>query len=171
VHLATHVLRSRELAARVDLALSLNPQGQVELLGPELITAWRYPVGLVVLSGCSSGNYPASGDSALLRRATTYSLRADEVARLALPGEGIPGLSRAWLAAGARAVAASLWPTPDDTGELFRSFYSNLRGSSGAGVGVQTAHALRQAQLQMLRSSSWRSQPRYWAAFFITGKE
>ncbi len=171
VHLATHVLRSRELAARVNLALSLNPQAQVELLGPELITAWRYPVGLVVLSGCSSGNYPASGDSALLRRATTYSLRADEVARLALPGEGIPGLSRAWLAAGARAVAASLWPTPDDTGELFRSFYSNLRESSGAGVGVRTAHALRQAQLHMLRSSSWRSQPRYWAAFFITGKE
>lgn len=171
VHLATHVLRSREMAGSVGLALSLNPEGQVELLGPERITAWRYPVGLVVLSGCSSGNYPASGDSAMLRRATTYSVRADEVARLALPGEGIPGLSRAWLAAGARTVAASLWPTPDDTGQLFRSFYSNLRESSGAGVGVRTARALRQAQLDMLQSSSWRSQPRYWAAFFMTGKE
>jgi CHAT domain-containing protein/tetratricopeptide (TPR) repeat protein len=171
VHLATHVLRSREWAGSVGLALSLNPEGQVELLGPELITAWRYPVDLVVLSGCSSGNYPASGDSARLVRATTYSLRADEVARTALPGEGIPGLSRAWLAAGARTVAASLWPTPDDTGQLFRVFYSNLRESSGAGIGVRTARALRQAQLNMLQSSSWRSQPRYWAAFFITGKE
>jgi CHAT domain-containing protein len=171
VHLATHVLRSREWAGSVGLALSLDPEGQVELLGPELITAWRYPVGLVVLSGCSSGSYPASRDSARLLRATSYSVRAGEVARLALPGEGIPGLSRAWLAAGARAVAASLWPTPDDTGHLFQAFYSNLRESSGAGVGVRTARALRQAQLDMLQSSSWRSQPRYWAAFFITGKE
>jgi CHAT domain-containing protein/tetratricopeptide (TPR) repeat protein len=171
VHLATHVLRSRESAGSVGVALSLNREGQVELLSPELISAWRFPMGVVTLSACSSGNYPASGDASVLRRATTYSVRGDRGARLALPGEGIPGLSRAWLAAGARAVAASLWPTPDDTGQLFRSFYSNLRGSSSAGVGVQTARALRQAQLDMLHSSSWRAQPRYWAAFFITGKE
>ena len=119
----------------------------------------------------ASADQSASGDSARLVRATSYSVRPDEVARLSLPGEGIPGLSRAWLAAGARTVAASLWPTPDDTGQLFRAFYSNLRESSGAGVGVRTARALRQAQLNMLQSSSWRSQPRYWAAFFITGKE
>jgi CHAT domain-containing protein len=88
-----------------------------------------------------------------------------------LPGEGISGLSRAWLVAGARSVVASLWPTPDDTGQLFRSFYTNLRGSTGTGAGVEVARALRQAQLDMLHSAGWRAQSRYWAAFFITGKE
>ncbi len=171
VHLATHVLRNRESAGRVGVALSINQEGQLELLTPELIRAWRHRVGLVVLSACSSGNYPVSGDSAALRRATTYSIHVEDGARMALPGEGMPGLSRAWLAGGARAVVASLWPTPDDTGQLFCSFYSKLRGCSGAGGGVQTARALQHAQIEMLHSANWRSQPRHWAAFFITGKE
>ncbi len=171
VHIATHVVRSRESPDRVGLALSLNPQGHVELLTPEMIAAWRYPVGLVVLSACSSGSQPGGEDAARLVRATEYSVHTGTGAHLALPGEGIAGLSRAWLAAGAEATATSLWPTPDDTGQLFRSFYSSLRGPASSGASVRAARALRKAQLDMLRSASWRSQPRYWAAFVITGKE
>ncbi|MEN6604000.1 MAG: CHAT domain-containing protein, partial [Bryobacteraceae bacterium] len=171
VHIATHVVRGRKSPDRVGLALSLTSQAQVELLTPETIAAWRYPVGLVVLSACSSGSQPAGEDAARLVRATEYSVHTGTGARLALPGEGIAGLSRAWLAAGAKATAASLWPTPDDTGQLFRSFYSDLRGTAGPGVSLQAARALRKAQLEMLHSASWRAQPRYWAAFVITGKE
>ena len=171
VHIATHVVRSRESPDRVGLALSINTQGHVELLTPEIIAAWRYPVGLVVLSACSSGSQPGGGDAARLVRATEYSVHTGTGVRLALPGEGIAGLSRAWLAAGAEATATSLWPTPDDTGQLFRTFYLSLRGPAGPGVSVKAARALRKAQLEMLHSASWRSQPRYWAAFVITGKE
>lgn len=171
LHIATHVVRSRESASSVGVALGLAADGRMELLSPERIAAWRYPVGLVVMSACSSGNYPAGGDSARLLRATAYSIHSGQGTRLALPGEGISGLSRAWLVAGARSVVASLWPTPDDTGRLFRSFYTNLRGSTGTGAGVEVARALRQAQLDMLQSAGWRAQSRYWAAFFITGKE
>jgi CHAT domain-containing protein len=81
------------------------------------------------------------------------------------------GLSRAWLAAGAEAVVASLWPTPDDNGRLFVSFYRLLRNVKRDGTGSRPASALREAQLEMLRSGTWRSEPRYWAAHFVTGKE
>ena len=107
----------------------------------------RGDVGLVVLSGCSS-----AGE--------------------ALPAEGLMGLTRAWLAGGARAVIATQWPTPDDSGELFRSFYGALRALPGSGsYAVRAALALQQAQREMLRSGSWRSDPRYWAAYFVLGKD
>jgi len=171
VHLAAHFLRGPDSACQVGVALSLRPDGQVELLVPQAVSGLRCPGSLVVLSGCSSASYPSTADSERLARATAYSLQAGESPRLALPAEGIPGLSRAWLAAGARAVVGSLWPTPDDTGQLFQSFYSALRRGATSRNGSEIAQALRQAQLEMLATKSWRSQPRYWAAFFITGKE
>jgi CHAT domain-containing protein len=96
---------------------------------------------LVVLSGCSSGG-------------------AD-----ALPASGLMGLTRAWLAAGARAVVASHWPTPDDRGVLFMDFYKHFRETPDAGPAV----ALRRAQLDMLRAGGWRSDPQYWATYFVNG--
>jgi CHAT domain-containing protein len=87
------------------------------------------------------------------------------------------GLTRAWLAAGADAVAASLWPTADDTGELFLSFYRHLREDAGARGRLQAdgypraAVALERAQIDMLQAGSWRSSPKYWAGFFLLGKE
>jgi CHAT domain-containing protein len=81
------------------------------------------------------------------------------------------GMTRAWLAAGAHSVVASLWPTPDDQGKLFVSFYGHLaqlrRDASGGGA----AEALRRAQLDMLASHSWHSSPGYWAAYTVAGKE
>ncbi len=129
------------------IALSLGEAGDAELLTAAEIRHWRLEAPVVVLSGCSSGS-------------------AD-----ILPGEGLLGLSRAWLAAGAEAVVASLWPTPDDNGRLFVSFYRLLRNVKRDGTGSRPASALREAQLEMLRSGTWRSEPRYWAAHFVTGKE
>jgi CHAT domain-containing protein len=78
-----------------------------------------------------------------------------------LPGSGLAGLTRAWIAAGARTVVASLWPTTDSDGVLFRYFYERLRG------GDAPAEALRQAQLENLRSGRLRS--REWAAYVVVG--
>jgi CHAT domain-containing protein len=88
-----------------------------------------------------------------------------------LPGTGLMGLTRAWLAAGAGTVIASRWPTADESGELFLSFYRRLLGSGAFRTPARPAAALQQAQREMLHSGSWRSAPRYWAAFFATGWE
>ena len=88
-----------------------------------------------------------------------------------MPGTGMVNLGRAFLSAGASAVIASLWPTPDDTGELFAAFYRNLgRPADAAGNRSSPAAALRDAQVEMLRSPGWRSRPSYWAAFNLTSR-
>jgi CHAT domain-containing protein/tetratricopeptide (TPR) repeat protein len=146
VHLATHFLKASHPGTQALAALSLNGAGDSELLGPAEISRWKYPVGLVVLSGCASGTAAA------------------------LPGAGLMGMTRAWLAAGAQAVASSLWPAPDDSGELFVALYRHLRRLGLDGYPGIEAEALRRAQLEMIRSGTWRSEPSYWAAFFIVGK-
>ena len=75
------------------------------------------------------------------------------------------GLTRAWLMAGARAVVATEWATPDDVGIFFRRFYQHLRRSSLR----DPAEALRAAQIEALRSNDWRSQPSFWAGYFALG--
>jgi CHAT domain-containing protein len=78
---------------------------------------------------------------------------------------------RAWMIAGAGAVVGSHWAIGDDSGELFADFYRYFGGLRAAGNEQRIAcQALRQAQLDALRSNSWRSDPKYWSAFFTVGK-
>jgi CHAT domain-containing protein len=125
------------------IALSLSPGGTTELLTPHEISRWRIQTGLVVLSGCHSA------------------------AGAALPGTGVAGLTRAWLAAGARAVVASLWNVPDDEGTLFQPLYRSLR-SAGR---LDAPSALREAQIEMLRSGGRLASPAYWGAYFVVGNQ
>ncbi len=141
LHVAAHVTARKGDRSQALVALSLLPGGEPDFLSAADIAARRLKVGLVVLSGCSSG----IGET--------------------LPGAGLMGLTRAWLAAGAEAVTASLWPTPDDSGNLFLSFYRHLRTGGG------TAEALAMAQRDMLREAGWRSLPKYWAGYFLFGRE
>ncbi len=75
-------------------------------------------------------------------------------------GAGLLGLTRAWQLAGASSVIATLWPVPDSRGELFKSFYRHLRQ-------FPTARAMRQSQIEMIHSGTWRAEPRYWASYQI----
>ena len=147
LHFATHVVQSTVNSgaeARSGLiVLSLNQAGQHEVLSPVEVATWNLHGAVVSLSGCSSGSAEA------------------------LPATGLVGLTRACLAAGARAVVASRWPTPDDTGALFLAFYRYLHDSPEAGPAV----ALQRAQIDMLRSGTWRLHPVYWAAYFVTGNQ
>ncbi len=82
-----------------------------------------------------------------------------------LSGEGIVGLSRAFLYAGARDVIVSLWDVSDNsTSQLMKDFYTRLTG------GQSNAEALRQAKLHMLRSNKVIRHPYYWASFIMVGK-
>jgi CHAT domain-containing protein/tetratricopeptide (TPR) repeat protein len=149
VHLAAHVISRPSNPPQGVLALSLLPGGEPDVLTPTEIAAWRIRAGMVVLSGCESG---AGGE---------------------LPGAGLMGLTRAWLAAGAETVAAALWSTPDDSGELFRSFYQHLHQSQAvvAWRGPGAACALASAQAGLVQRPSWRSAPKYWAGYFLFGRE
>ena len=144
MHFATHVVASREHPEVGNIALSLDRDGEMELLGPSTISAFQVNSGLVVMSGCSSGS-----------------------GRI-LPGEGIWGLSRAWLRAGAHNVAATLWATPDHSGELFQAFYRHLGRLEAQGIAQAPEEALRLAQVEMLHSNTWRSRPNYWALFLLS---
>jgi CHAT domain-containing protein len=148
IHFAAHFLYPGDRREEAVIDLGLNGRGQAELLTQEDVANWNTPDSVVVMSGCSSA---AAGAAA---------------------GAGILGLSRAWLMAGASTVVGSLWPTPDDSGQLFQRFYSHL-GSEAGGRQITrvAADALRSAQIEMVRSVSWRSEPRYWGAFYVIGKD
>jgi CHAT domain-containing protein len=146
LHFAVHVVSPPDQSQEAALALSLH-NGVPELLTPEAIATFRLPGSLVILSGCSSGQGKAA------------------------PSAGLLGLSRAWLLAGATAVIASAWPTPDNSGRFFSCFYAHLRAIKSGSLSQRAALALAQTQLEMEHSSGYTSSPSYWAAYSIISKE
>jgi CHAT domain-containing protein/Tfp pilus assembly protein PilF len=77
-------------------------------------------------------------------------------------GEGVFGLRRAFVVAGAKTLVMSLWKVPDQqTQELMIDFYQRLL------AGVPRAEALRQAQLRLKASYP---DPYYWGAFICQGQ-
>jgi len=150
IHFATHFLessapqRNYAVASAYGLiALSVGVRGEAELLTPAEIAHWKTRAVLVVLSGCHSD------------------------AGRVLPGAGLLGLTRAWLAAGAHSVAGSRWATPDENGALFAALYRGLRSQPTPDPSL----ALASAQREMIRSGGWRARPRYWGAYFMVGDE
>ncbi len=80
-------------------------------------------------------------------------------------GEGLVGLTRGFMYAGAARVVASLWQVEEEgTKELMIRFYRGMLKQR-----LRPAAALRQAQISMLRQPAWRS-PYYWSAFILQGE-
>ena len=79
-------------------------------------------------------------------------------------GEGVQAFSRAFLAAGAESTVTSLWRVADEpTASFMKQFYYFLAQGQGK------SQALRAAKLELLHSKSGLANPRYWAAFVLTG--
>jgi CHAT domain-containing protein len=148
IHFAAHVVQPPEQPEQAVIQLGLSRTGRPETLTAEAISRFQVFGSTVVMSGCASAALkPVSGASIL-------------------------GLTRAWLVAGAQAVVGSRWPTPDDSGELFQSFYRDLRNRCDRSPDRRVIGAsLQRAQQEMLRSSSWRSNPSYWGAYYVVEKE
>jgi CHAT domain-containing protein/tetratricopeptide (TPR) repeat protein len=141
VHVAAHFVFPKQGEEPGLLGLTPEPGKNVDLLSATEISKLRINVGLVVLNACSSGRAPA------------------------LPGAGLMGMTRSWMAAGAHAVIATRWSTSDqDEGQLFQSFYHLL--SSTPRSMESFAELLQQAQLIELRVGGSRANPAYWAAYF-----
>jgi CHAT domain-containing protein len=78
-------------------------------------------------------------------------------------GEGVFGMRRALVLAGARSQVVSLWNVNDSSApELMRELYAELARGTGR------AEALRRAKLRMLRQPRF-AHPYYWAAFIPAG--
>src|SRR5262249_33022190 len=144
VHFATHGLLNSEHPELSGLVLSLvdeNGRPQDGFLRMDEIFNLRLPSGLVVLTAC---------ETALGKE---------------IKGEGLVGLTRGFMYAGAKRVVASLWEVDDQaTSELMRFFYRGMLKE-----GLRPAAALREAQIEMSGSSRW-SSPYYWAGFVIQGE-
>jgi CHAT domain-containing protein/tetratricopeptide (TPR) repeat protein len=79
-------------------------------------------------------------------------------------GEGLIGLTRGFMYAGASRVVASLWKVDDEaTSELMKSFYQYMLVKR-----MPPVTALREAQKDIARQTRWRH-PYYWAAFVLQG--
>ena len=80
-------------------------------------------------------------------------------------GEGVIGMTRGFMYAGAPRVVVSLWNVSDRaTASLMKSFYQGMLAR-----GLRPAAALRAAQIEMLKLREWRA-PYYWAAFGMQGE-
>ena len=85
-------------------------------------------------------------------------------------GEGVFGLSRGFLAAGARRVIASQWAVDDEsTAILMGHLFRRIAAQERRGERVNYARALRDAKLAVRRESKW-ADPYFWAPFILIGK-
>ena len=86
-------------------------------------------------------------------------------------GEGLVGLTRAFLHAGAKSVVAALWDVPgESTASFMTTFYGEILHEGGR----LRAHALAEAKRRMAegqadRDGISRAHPYFWAAFVMTG--
>ncbi|MGH9754503.1 MAG: CHAT domain-containing tetratricopeptide repeat protein [Blastocatellia bacterium] len=145
VHFATHGLLNRTHPELSGVVLSLvDSQGKPQDGFLQLHDVYNLdlPAELVVLSACRTG----------LGKAVW--------------GEGLVGLTRGFMYAGAKRVVASLWGVQDlATAELMKRFYGAMLGEKR----MRPSEALRAAQVEMWRSSRWRS-PYYWGGFVLYGE-
>jgi CHAT domain-containing protein len=144
VHFATHAFVNSESPEFSGIALSMVDERGVSRDGYVRLSQiynMRLRADLVVLSACQT------------------ALGKD------VKGEGLIGLTRAFLFAGATSVVASLWKVDDEaTAELMKRFYSGMLGPTP----LRPVAALRAAQVSLARETRWRD-PYYWAGFVLQG--
>ncbi|HEX8162751.1 MAG TPA: CHAT domain-containing tetratricopeptide repeat protein [Pyrinomonadaceae bacterium] len=143
LHVATHGLLDSERPQFTGVVLSLvgNRDGGDGFLRTDEIFNLRLGAQLVMLSACETG------------------LGKEK------RGEGVIGLTRAFLYAGAPSVGVSLWSVADrSTADLMSDFYKRLLTKQSP----TPPAAMRAAQQQMIAGKKY-SAPFYWAPFVLVG--
>ena len=144
LHFATHGLLDPTRPEHSGILLStIDDQGKKQegFITLQDVYTLRAPVDLVVLSACRTG----------LGRE--------------IRGEGLVGLTRGFMYAGATTVVASLWKVDDEaTSELMKRFYTEMLQNRKT-----PDEALRIAQNSIRENPRW-SAPHYWAGFTLQGE-
>ena len=143
IHVATHGLLNSERPQFTGVVLSLvGNKTHDGFVRTDEVFNLRLGSPLVMLSACETG------------------LGKEK------RGEGVMGLTRAFMYAGAPTVGVSLWSVADkSTAGLMTDFYKRLLST---GEGTTTSSALRGAQLAMISGKKY-SAPFYWAPFVLVG--
>jgi CHAT domain-containing protein len=143
IHVATHGLLNAERPQFTGLVLSLvGNKTHDGFVRTDEVFNLRLGSPLVMLSACETG------------------LGKEK------RGEGVMGLTRAFMYAGAPTVGVSLWSVADkSTADLMTDFYKRLLST---GEGTTSSSALRGAQLAMISGKRY-SAPFYWAPFVLVG--
>ena len=98
-------------------------------------------------------------------RAKLVVLSCAHSAQGKVSSEGVVGIARAFLGAGARSVLVALWSIDDEaTMEFMRSFYQHLKDGNSASVSLNRA-------MKCLRESQKFNAPRFWAPFVLIGDD
>lgn len=141
LHLATHGLVDAQEPARSNLAFAPGDGEDGHLYTLEILSV-RVPSRLVVMSACESAR--------------------GQISR----GEGVVGLTRAFLASGAGSVVSSLWSVSDEsTALLMKTFYDRMFREKDS-----ASRALNEARLALLEDDTY-SHPFFWSPFIVTGTE
>ncbi|XP_044170357.1 tetratricopeptide repeat protein 28-like [Acropora millepora] len=143
IHIAAHGnVRTGEIALSPNPGWSLKfPERKDYVLKMSDVQAANLRARLVVLSCCHSGRGRV------------------------LKGEGVVGIARAFLAAGARSVLVTLWAIDDEATMVFmKSFYQHLKEGKTANTAVQQS-------MKFLRESEQFSEMKYWAPFQLMGDD
>jgi CHAT domain-containing protein len=143
IHVATHGLLNAERPQFTGVVLSLvGNKTDDGFVRTDEVFNLRLGSPLVMLSACETG------------------LGKEK------RGEGVMGLTRAFMYAGAPTVGVSLWSVADkSTADLMTDFYKRLLST---GEGTTSSSALRGAQLAMISGKRY-SAPFYWAPFVLVG--
>ena len=148
LHIATHGLLNAERPQFTGLVLSLvGNKSEDGFLRTDEVFNLRLGSPLVMLSACETG------------------LGKEK------RGEGVVGLTRAFMYAGAPTVGVSLWSVADkSTAELMTDFYKRFLATPtpASSAGVSASAAMRDAQLAMIAGKKY-SAPFYWAPFVLVG--
>ena len=146
IHYACHAIVDERFPLDSALVFTIPEKPQPDqdnglLQGWEILEKMRIDADLVTLSACESGLGREAG------------------------GEGLVGLTRAFMYAGAGHVMASLWNVDDAaTAELMKRFYAEMLGPRH----LSPAAALRAAQRGMRDTERWHA-PFYWSSFVVQG--
>lgn len=136
IHLATHGLFDEHQGLQSSLAFSTSDNTEGLLTAAEILEL-KLTAELVVLSACNTGRGKITGD-------------------------GVVGLSRSFLLAGAQNTLVSLWYVPDlATSTLMTDFYRQLQNDPNK------PQALRKAILNTMQTYP---SPREWGAFMLVGQ-
>ncbi len=142
IHFATHGLLDAQRPQFTGVVLSLvGNKANDGFLRTDEIFNLRMSPALVMLSACETG------------------LGKEK------RGEGVIGLTRAFMYAGAPTVGVTLWSVADkSTADLMTDFYKRFLGPGA----VPASSAMRNAQLSMISARKY-SAPFYWAPFVLVG--
>ena len=141
IHLACHGLINEDFQSLVLSQLPTDKSPDDGYFTLNEIMNCEYNAKLIVLSACDTGK--------------------GKMER----GEGITGLTRAFMYAGSPAVVVTLWNVHDEASkDLMVLFYKNIIEKK-----MDKTEALRQAKLELLKNPTY-SSPLFWSSFILYGE-